>query len=169
MKITHINLRAITAVAVLVFLGGCISAPMPIPRDYHGPLAKINDTSSPVSSTKIQFFELAQVDGRAVQTSSASTYRKNYGHGFYMEPQLESRDVPAKTCVLTIEGVTHVAADILAFGGGMYHIKGDVSVTLEPSKVYSVKGTLTKEYCAVWLEDSAGHIVSNKIEKGTKP
>lgn len=86
-----------------------------------------------------------------------------------MEPMLESREIPAKTCVLTIEGVTHVAADILAFGGGMYRVEGDVSVNLESSKIYSVKGTLTKDYCAVWLEDSDGHIVSDKIEKRKKP
>lgn len=85
-----------------------------------------------------------------------------------MEPQLESREVPAKTCVLTIKGVTHVAADILAFGGGMYHVEGDVTVTLKAAQTYFVKGVLAKDYCAVWLEDSAGHVVSSKIEKGNK-
>lgn len=163
------NIRFLAILTFSLMLVGCVSAPMPIPSDYHGPLAHVEDTSSPVSSTKIQFFELAKVDGRAVQTSSASTYRKNYGRGFYMEPKIESREVPAKTCVLTIEGVTHVAADILAFGGGMYHVEGDVTVTLEATKAYLVKGVLSKEYCAVWLEDSVGHVISSKIEKGQKP
>ena len=162
------RLRLLLLSCVLL-LAGCATAPMPVPADYHGPLAHINDSSNSVSSTKIQFFQLAKVDGREVESSSVSTFKKNYGHGFAMDPQLESRDVPAKTCVLHLEGVTHVAADILAFGGGMYHVEGDVTVALEPDKTYTVKGTLSKEYSAVWLEDSAGHLVSTKIEKGKKP
>lgn len=152
-----------------IVLAGCVSAPMPVPTGYQGPLARVSDTSNPVSSSKIQFFELAKIDGRPVQTSSATTYSKNQGRGFYMEPQLESREVPAGACVLTIEGVTHVAADILAFGGGMYHVEGDVTVTLDRDKTYFVKGTLAKDYSAVWLEDADGHVVSNKIEQGHKP
>src|SRR6185312_7584872 len=129
-------MRYLTILVCSLLLAGCVSAPMPVPADYHGPLALLKDTWLPVSSTKVQFFQAAKVDGRAIGTSGAATFRKNYGKGFYMEPQLESRDVPAKTCVISIEGVTHVAADILAFGGGMYHVEGDVTVTLEPEKVY---------------------------------
>jgi hypothetical protein len=155
--------------ALSLLLAGCVSAPMPVPAGYQGPLAKISDSSQPVSSTKIQFFQLAKVDGRPVDTSSASTYRANQGRGFYMEPQLEAREVPARTCVLSLQGVTHVAADILAFGGGMYHVEGDVTVTLDPARTYVIKGTLAKDYSAVWLEDADGHIVSTLVEKGKKP
>jgi hypothetical protein len=142
---------------------------MPIPVGYEGPRAKISDTSTPVSSTKIQFFQLAKVDGREVQTSSASTYVRNRGHGFAMDPKVESREVPARQSILRIEGVTHVAADILAFGGGMYHVEGEVSVSLDADKTYFVKGILAKEYSAVWVEDATGKLVSTKIEKGVKP
>ena len=155
-------------IAPLTFLASCVSSPMPVPEGYHGPLAQVRDTSSPVSSTKIQFFQLTKVDGRGVQASSVSTYMRNQGHGFSMEPVLEVRDIPARQCVLSIEGVTHVAADILAFGGGMYRVEGDVTVALKPDKHYFVKGLLMKDYCAVWLEDAEGHVVSNKIEKGKK-
>ncbi len=85
-----------------------------------------------------------------------------------MEPFLESRQVPAQQCVLFLEGVTHVAADILAFGGGLYHVEGEVTVTLQANKVYSVKGILSKKYSAVWLEDADGHLISAKIEKGKR-
>lgn len=152
----------------LLVLSGCVSAPAPVPAGYNGPLAAIADTSNPVSSTKIQFFQLAAVDGRTVRTSSAATYQQNYGKGFYMEPVLETRDVPAQECILHLEGVTHVAADILAFGGGMFHVKGDVKVALEQGKKYFVMGELSKEYCAVWLEDAAGQPVSPKVEKRRK-
>lgn len=162
------NVRILAVLVLLPLIAGCVSAPMPIPNGYSGPRAKVSDTSSAVSSTKVQFFQLSKVDGRTVQTSSASTYTANYGRGFAMDPRLEYREVPARQCILSIEGVTHVAADILAFGGGMYHVEGDVTVTLDPDKAYLVKGVLGKQYSAVWLEDASGQIVSSKVEKGTK-
>ena len=155
----------IPAAVVALILTGCVSKPEPIPAGYAGPRATVSDTSNPVSSVKIQFFELAKVDGRTVETSSQTTFRQNYGKGFAMDPALESREIPAKECLLTLEGVTHVAADILAFGGGMYHVEGDVTVRLEPGHKYLVKGELSREYSAVWLEDDSGHPVSTKIEK----
>ncbi len=83
-----------------------------------------------------------------------------------MTPQLETREIPATTCVLHLRGVTHVAADILAFGGGLYYVEGDVPVKLSP-RAYAVHGVLSKDYSAVWLEDDLGRIVSKKIEKGS--
>jgi hypothetical protein len=157
-------LRFLPFLLIMAF-AGCVTAPAPIPPGYTGARAKISDTSTSVSATKVQFFQLEKVDARTVLSSSMATYQKNYGHGFAMDPVLESREVPAQTCVLSIAGTTHVAADILAFGGGMYHVEGDVTASLQPDKTYFVKGTLAKEYSAVWLEDSEGHLVSSKIEK----
>jgi hypothetical protein len=74
------------------------------------------------------------------------------------------REVPAGKVKLYLQGVTHVAAPILALGGGMYGVEGSVEVTLLEDEYYSVAGTLSKEYSAVWLEDSAGNVVSQKIE-----
>ena len=159
-------MRSIFILTFSLLLGGCVFAPAPVPSDYHGPLAIVSDTSSSVSSTRIQFFELTKVDGRTVRSSSASTASKNYGRGFSMTPQLETREIPATTCVMHIRGVTRVAADILAFGGGLYYVEGEVTVKLVPTKTYSVRGVLSKGYSAVWLEDAEGHVVSKKIEKG---
>ena len=161
------NLRCLPLLLVLC-LSGCVTAPAPIPAGYTGPRATITDTSKPVSSVKICFFEITKVDGRKVDCSAEATFRANYGHGFSMDPIVLSREVPAQACVLAIEGVTYVAADILAFGGGMYHVNGEITATLESGKVYFVKGELSKAYSAVWLEDAGGHVVSSKIEKGRR-
>ncbi len=156
-------------VLLLVALSGCVSPSMPVPKGYAGPVATIRDTSTNVSGTKVRFFELAKVDGRAVTTSSGETARVNYGRGFAMSPEIMARFVPATKCVLRLQGVTHVAAPILAFGGGMYHVEGEVTVTLKPDATYLVKGELAKEYSAVWLEDEQGNPVSPRIEQGRKP
>lgn len=162
--------RFLLPLLLAVVLGGCVSAPQPVPKGYTGPVARIADTSAPVSSTKIYFFELEGIDGRGVLSSSVATMRTNQGRGFFMEPVLEGRAVPAGgPHKLKLGAYTHVAAPILAFGGKMYSVSGEVEVTLEPDKTYLVKGALSKEYCAVWLEDDKGTVVSTKIEKGKKP
>ena len=143
---------------------GCVSY-QPVPEGYTGPLSLVKDTSSTVSSTKEQFFELSKVDGRNVETSSAVTYERNYGRGIAMSVVTTERQVPAQECTLSIQGITHVAAPILALGGGMYSVSGEVKVTLEEGKTYLVRGELSKEYSAVWLEDADGNLISDKIEK----
>lgn len=144
---------------------GCATTPMPIPEGYSGPLAKVIDSKRSVSSTKVHFFELTKIDGRTIKTSSWETFEHNYGRGFDMTVKVNGREVPAGKAVLTLSGVTHVAADILAFGGKMYSVSGDVTVNLEEGQEYTVRGKLSKEYKGVWLEDSDGNIVSDKIEK----
>ena len=47
----------------------------------------------------------------------------------------------------------------------MYFVEGDVEVDIKEREVYFVKGELSKEYSAIWLENSKGEIVSPKIEK----
>ena len=64
-----------------------------------------------------------------------------------------------------LEAKTHVAAPILALGGGMYKVQGEVSVTLEEDVGYYVRGHLSKDYSAVWLEDYSGR---DRIGKRSK-
>ena len=149
----------------LILVSGCAGTPKPIPDNYSGALSKIYDTKESVSSTRVYFYQLNKIDGRTIKTSSWETMKYNHGRGFSMTPKVNSRKVPSGKSVLTIEGVTHVAAPILSFTGGMYSVKGDVTVELEENKNYYVKGKLSKEYSSVWLEDEEGNIVSNKIEK----
>ncbi len=85
-----------------------------------------------------------------------------------MEVQEESRLVPAGEVVLSIQAMTHVAAPILALGGNMHSIEGDIEVNLQENTGYYLRGRLSKEYSAIWLEDYNGNIVSEKIEEGSK-
>ncbi len=155
----------IIAVLIGTLLVGCASTPKPLPDNYKGPVTAIHDSQERVSGTKVYFFQLSKADGRTIKTSSWETYEYNYGKGFNMTPQLNHRFVPAKKSVLTIEGVTHYAADILAIFGSGYSISGDVVVELEENRDYYVKGKLSEDYSAVWLEDNEGNVVSEKIVK----
>lgn len=145
-------------------LAACVSY-KPIPEGYQGPLVLVKDSSNSISPTKVQFFQLSKVDGRPVETSAGKTGERNYGRGMAMDVVMAQRQIPAGESTLSIQGVTHVAAPILALGGGMYSVQGDVTAVLEEGKVYTVKGALSDESSAVWLEDSEGNIVSDKVEK----
>ena len=145
-------------------LQGCTTF-TPIPEGYSGPLSTIVDTSEVVSPTKVYFFELVKVDGRNISSSSYETRILNDGAGFSLTPVISKRAIPSGKSILSIRGVTHYAAPILALGGGNFSIKGEVEIELLAEKTYLVKGELTKLYSAVWVEDELGNVVAEKIEK----
>ncbi len=147
-------------------LSGCTPTSKPIPDGYKGSLVTVHDSLKSRGPQQAYFFELSKVDGRSVTTSSSATYDANYGNGLSMTPVVEKRKIPAKKSTLSIQGVTHFAAPILALGGGNYHVQGDVIVNLKPGNTYYIKGKLSKTYKAVWVENSQGKIVSKKIALG---
>lgn len=150
-----------------LLLSGCVIN-QTIPKGYTGPLSTIEDSSSPVSGTRIHFFQLTKIDGRPIDSSTAATGRASSGRGAVIHLVENSRKVPATKSVLSLQGRTYVAMPILALGGGMYTVSGDIEALLEANKTYRVKGTLSKGYSAVWLEDDQGNIVSSKTEKGER-
>lgn len=160
----------IVLVICMAFILASCAAIRNLPEGYIGPVSWIHDSSLSISDTKAQFFELTSVDGRHVYASSTCTYGQNQGMGARMELCVTERPVPSTQSTLSIRGITHVAMPILALGGEMYTIEGNVHVELSPEERYVVSGILTKDYKAVWLESrSTGHIVSKLIEEGMLP
>lgn len=157
--------KILMALLAIPLLHGCASY-APIPENYKGPVVTIKDTHQPVSPTKVYFFELSKVDGRDVETSSQATYEHNYGQGFIVNSIVRMRGVPATPSTLDIQGVTHYGAPILALAGENPEVRGTVTVDLQPGEVYSVRGELSMAHSAVWVENSKGEIVSEKIETG---
>lgn len=160
-------MRFLLIASSFLLLSACVTY-QPLPDGYSGPTALIVDTSGYVSSTRVHFFQLVGVDGRSVLSSSTSTTSASSGQGFVMSVREESRLVPAGDLVVSIQATTHVAAPILALGGDMHSIRGDVEVSLEEGVGYYVRGRLTRAYKAVWLEDHDGNIVSEVIEEGSR-
>lgn len=157
--------RLFLAITILL-LEGCTTISSPIPEGYKGAIATLHDTMSGQTSKKVYIFEVLKINDKNILTSSSATYSFNYGRGMQMKPIIEQRKVPAQTSTITIRGMTYFAAPILAFGGGDYHITGNVSLNLKPNEHYYVKGVLSKSYKSVWIEDSKGNIVSEKVFKG---
>ncbi len=120
-----------------------------------------------ISPTKVFFFQLTTVNGRNISTSSGETYEANYGRGFAMNPVTAVRQVPAESSKLKIEGITYFAAPILNLLSESFSAEGEVELDVSEGHSYYVKGELSKEYSAIWIEDNNGKIVTKKIEKRT--
>ncbi len=159
----RISIKNLYLLPSIFLFTGCVSF-QPIPENYTGDLSLIKDTYEDISSTKVYFFELDKIDGRSVSTSSYETRVLNDGRGLLMTPVVTERQVPSSVSTLTIQGLTHYAAPILALKGGNYSVGGNVEVELEANTTYLVKGELSKNYSAIWLEDSSGNVVSKIIE-----
>jgi hypothetical protein len=75
------------------------------------------------------------------------------------------RDVPAQPASIEIVGRTEYAAPILALTNPVYQVKGVVTFIPEASKRYVVKGVLSADYSAVWIEDMISQqVVGDKVE-----
>jgi hypothetical protein len=155
-------MRRLPLLAILLLLGACTTAP--VPEGYKGPVARINDTSTPRSGTSVDFFYIAEVNGRRIQNSAISTRQANYGRGFAMTPSVIGRDIPAEPSTVKIVGRTEHAAPILALMKKVYEVSGETQFTPEANQVYTVKGVLKDDYSAVWIENAAGAVMGQKIE-----
>jgi hypothetical protein len=151
-------LCAITCIAGLV---ACTTAP--VPKDYAGPLAAIQDSALSESTSRAQFFYLSKIDGRSVANVLGETRRANQGRGFLLKPTTYQRDVPAGAVTLTLEARVSYGAPIqeMMNASTVYSTERTLKVTLDSNKTYVVKGTLTADKKEVWLEDPA---TGNRVE-----
>lgn len=153
--------------SVLLLLALVVSActTSPIPDGYTGPLAKIIDTSARRSDRAEDFFVLDQINGKLVDNALRATTTHNEGRGFSMDVLGYARDVPATSAVFSIRARTHYAAPILELTNTVYQVKGDITFAPAPNRRYVVRGTLTPDYSAVWLEDAETKaLIGQKIE-----
>jgi len=153
----------ITSLACL--LAGCVSYSPSIPEGYTGPRATIKDSATVHSASKVDYFVVAKIDGKIVKNSRVESIAANQGRGFYMSPVVLTRDVPARPITVDLVARTEYAAPILALTSVVYQVAGQITFTPEESKFYVVRGVLSAEYAAVWIEDQQTQkIVDKKIE-----
>ena len=146
-------------------LTGCASYSPSIPEGYVGPQATIKDSATVHSASKVDYFYVAKIDGKIVNNSRAASLAANQGRGFQMSPVILTRDVPARPLTLDIVARTEYAAPILALTSTVYQVAGQITFTPAASKFYVVRGILSAEYAAVWIEDQESRqIVDKKIE-----
>jgi hypothetical protein len=154
---------AFLILAFAVFVGGCSTYSPSLPEGYVGPKALIKDTATVHSGSKVDYFGVTKLDGKAIRSSRIESLSANYGRGFRMSPVVLDREIPAgKPVTVYLQGRTEYAAPILALTNTVYQVEGEISFTPQEGRTYEVKGILSAELTTVWLEDSATKEVIDK-------
>jgi hypothetical protein len=164
-------MKAVALTAALL-LAGCssFSGFQPAtPDGYEGPTVTVADQTSQVSGSLVQVFEMTQVDGRRLLSTSIATLQANQGRGFSVAPVAMSNEVPPRPARVRLQVVTQYAAPLLALRNPTCRVEGDVAFAPEAGRRYRVAGRIAAEACEVWIEDAdTGRTVTDKVSgKGT--
>lgn len=141
------------------------------PDGYDGPTVNVADQVRQVNADVVHVFEMTQLDGRRLLSTSIATLQANGGRGFSAAPVALSNEVPPRPARVRLQVVTQYAAPLLAMTNPTCRVEGDVDFAPEAGQHYRVAGRVTAKSCAVWVEDSAtGRVVTAEVAgKGTGP
>lgn len=158
------------ALAAPLLLAGCAGYQPATPPDYTGPTANVADQAVQVSGQLLHVFEMTEVDGRRLATTSMATVRANQGRGFAVKPVALTNELPLRAARVKLQVATQYAAPILAMTKPTCQVQGEVAFTPEAGKAYRVAGRIAADACEAWIEDVATQQpVTTKVSgKGTK-
>lgn len=161
------------ALTLAASLAGCTSfsgLEPATPAGYDGPTANVADQAVPVGGQLLHVFEMTQVDGRRLASTSMATVSANRGRGFAVTPVALTNELPLRTARVRLQAATQYAAPLLALTRPTCQTQGDVTFTPEAGKVYRVTGVIGADACEAWIEDVATRQpVTDKVSgKGAK-
>lgn len=148
----------ITTATALLLLSGCASfhAFEPAtPADYDGPTANVADQVVAVSAQQLQVFEMTQVDGRRLASSSMASTRAGQGSGMTLTPAALTNELPLRPAQVRLQATTQYASPVLAMGKPGCRTVGELSFTPREGGRYAVNGRIAADACEVWIEDLA--------------
>lgn len=139
------------------------------PEGYAGPTVNVADKVVLVNADLVQVFELTQVDGRRLLSTSISTVQANRGRGFSSAPLALTNELPPGPTRVRLQVLTQYATPLRALSSPQCRVAGEVSFTPETGKRYVANGRIAAEVCEVWIEDLAtAQPVTTKVSgKGT--
>ncbi|GEM_PF-1132668 len=154
----------ILSIGLAVLVSGCASYVDPVPDDYTGETALINDTFEQPFAGRGYFFYLEEVDGQPVENAKYKTERHTFGQGRSLLGTGYIREVPAQPLTLKLTA-RRLESRPIAYGMTNYErSEGEVELTPQPGQFYLVRGIVTQEFAAVWVEDIQGNRVTRVIE-----
>jgi hypothetical protein len=139
--------------------------------DEDGPTANVADQVVRVSTQRLHVFEITQVDGRRLSSTSMATLRGKQEGGFAAVPVALTNELPLRAVRVRLQATTQYASPLLALQSPTCRVQGDVDFTPEAGKAYRVAGRVAAEACEAWIEDLATQQpVTQKVSgKGTGP
>jgi len=155
--------------ALTLLLAGCAGFEAATPPDYAGPTVNVADQALQAGDRLLHVFEMTQVDGRRLSTTSRATVSANQGRGFAMSPVALTNELPLRPARVQLQAMTQYAAPMLAMTHPTCRVQGEVAFTPEAGKAYRVAGRIAPEACEVWIEElDTKQPVTDKVSgKGT--
>jgi len=139
-----------------LLLTGC-STYQPVPKEYTGPTATLQDSGFAEDGTKAQVFAAKEIDGSPIMNAFRASEAASRGRGASLTAVFPERKVKAVPMKVTLEASHATGAPIAAIAsqmaGTFFSVKGVVDFTPRPDGKYIVKGELRKEKSSVWIED----------------
>lgn len=165
--------RLVSLAATALLLSGCGSfqAFQPAtPPDYTGETANVADRIVAVSPQRLHVFEMTQVDGRRLASSSTATTRAGEGGAMTVTPVPLTNELPLRTARVRLQAAVQYASPVLTMQNPHCRTVGDVDFTPVEGRRYAVTGRIGDDACEVWIEDLATkEAVTDKLTgPGTK-
>lgn len=152
-------MRAATLAALAAaLLAGCTGygafEPATSPDDT-GPTANVADQAVRINGQRLHIFEIGQVEGRRLSSTSMATLRGKQDGSFAAVPVALTNELPLRPLRVRLQAATQYASPLLALQQPSCQVQGEVAFTPEAGKAYRVAGRITAEACEAWVEDLA--------------
>ncbi|TMP26982.1 hypothetical protein CWB99_10370 [Pseudoalteromonas rubra] len=148
-----------------IVITGCATLHSPIPKDYDGATSLFLSSENKTEDSGTHLFYLEKVNNKEIYNAAMATRNSSQGQGFHLTTNLLETVVPSQKATFTIVGTTIYAAPIQTLTNETLSVRGNITFVPERYTDYVVKGTLSKEYSAVWVENKeTGVLVSEKVE-----
>lgn len=162
--------RFLATATTALLLAGCagprsFSAFEPAtPADYTGPTVNVADQAVSVDTQQLHVFEITQVDGRRLASSSTATRRAGQGSGMTVTPVALTNELAVRPARVRLQATTQYASPVVALSRPTCRTVGEVDFTPQPGKRYAVRGRIAPQTCEVWIEDlDSGAPVTDKL------
>lgn len=162
--------RIASLLATALVLCGCTSVKSfgaleaATPPDYTGPTANVADQVMAVSPQRLHVFEMTEVDGRRLSSSSMASARAGQGSGMTLTPVALTNELPLAALRVRLQAATQYASPLVSMSNPSCRTVGEVGFTPQEGKRYAVMGRIEAKACEVWIEDVAtGQAVTEKL------
>jgi hypothetical protein len=125
------------------------------PPDYSGPTVNVADQAVLGDAGRLHVFELTQVDGRRLSSTSMATVRAHRGRGLAAGTVALTNELPVQPLRLRLQAATQYGEPLQGLTRPGCRTVGEVAFTPEAGQAYRVAGRIGADSCEAWIENLA--------------
>jgi hypothetical protein len=145
---------------------GCVKT---LPDNYSGPTAIVKDTYANyikggfMRDEKVDLFVMQTMDGKLIDKGLMATARASFKSslGFALKPRAFERPLPVRPMTVMLAAIIDYAAGGVCNGSREPRTMANRKISFTPvaGETYVVRGRITADNSAVWLETASGKVV----------